>query len=139
MIDNPAYKGIWVAPDIDNPDYKHDDKLYLQKEIKYVGFELWQVKSGSIFDNIIITDDLAAANKFADETFLKAGKDAEKAMFDKIKEEEKKAEDAKKAEEKKDEPKEDDDDEYETEDDDKEADKPSTDLPDADEDEKEEL
>lgn len=89
-IDNPAYKGIWVAPDIDNPEYKHDDKLYLQKEIKYVGFELWQVKSGSIFDNIIITDDLAAANKFADETFLKAGKDAEQAMFDKIKEEEKK-------------------------------------------------
>lgn len=43
-IDNPAYKGIWVAPDIPNPDYKHDDKLYLQKDIKYVGFELWQVR-----------------------------------------------------------------------------------------------
>jgi len=34
-----------------------------------------------------VTDDLAAAKKFAEETFLKEGKDAEKAMFDKIKEE----------------------------------------------------
>jgi hypothetical protein len=42
-IDNPKYKGIWVAPDIDNPDFKDDPKLYLQKDIKYIGFELWQV------------------------------------------------------------------------------------------------
>lgn len=42
-IDNPKYKGIWVAPDIDNPDFKDDPKLYVQKDIKYIGFELWQV------------------------------------------------------------------------------------------------
>jgi calreticulin len=42
-IDNPKYKGIWVAPDIDNPDFKDDPKLYLQKDLKYIGFELWQV------------------------------------------------------------------------------------------------
>lgn len=42
-IDNPKYKGIWVAPDIDNPDFKDDPKLHLQKDIKYIGFELWQV------------------------------------------------------------------------------------------------
>lgn len=44
MIKNPAYKGIWVAPDIDNPDYVHDDKLYNFKDLKFVGFELWQVR-----------------------------------------------------------------------------------------------
>lgn len=84
-IDNPAYKGIWVAPDIDNPEYKHDDKLYLQKDIKYVGFELWQVKSGSIFDNIIVTDDLAAAKKLAEATWGK-NKEGEQEMFNKLKE-----------------------------------------------------
>ncbi len=42
-----------------------------------------QVKSGSIFDNILITDDLEAAKKFAEDTWSK-GKDAEKAMFDKV-------------------------------------------------------
>jgi hypothetical protein len=84
-IDNPAYKGIWVAPDIDNPEYKHDDNLYLQKDIKYIGFELWQVKSGTIFDNIIVTDSLEEAKKFAEDTWGKT-KDGEKEMFDKVKE-----------------------------------------------------
>jgi calreticulin len=88
QIDNPAYKGIWVAPDIDNPEYKPDPLLYNYKDLKYVGFELWQVKSGSIFDNIIVTDDLKAAETFAEETWGKS-KEAEKAMMDKIKEAEK--------------------------------------------------
>jgi calreticulin len=84
MIDNPKYKGIWVAPDIDNPDFKDDPKLYLQKDIKYIGFELWQVKAGSIFDNIIVADSLEEARAFAEETWV-AHKDAEKAMMDKVK------------------------------------------------------
>ena len=83
-IDNPAYKGKWVAPDIDNPEYKADDKLYLIKDSKYVGFELWQVKAGSIFDNIIVTDDIAEAKKLAEETWAK-NKAGEKEMMDNIK------------------------------------------------------
>ena len=54
------------------------------KDIKYVGFELWQVKAGSIFDNIIVTDSLAEAKKLAEETWGKL-KAAEKEMMDKIK------------------------------------------------------
>ncbi|KAG2496156.1 hypothetical protein HYH03_005758 [Edaphochlamys debaryana] len=84
MIKNPAYKGIWVAPDIDNPEYKHDDTLYNFKDLKYAGFELWQVKSGSIFDNIMVTDDFETAKAFAEETWGKF-KDAEKAMMEKVK------------------------------------------------------
>ncbi|GIL65945.1 hypothetical protein Vafri_19575 [Volvox africanus] len=87
LIKNPAFKGIWVAPDIDNPDYVHDDTLYNFKDLKFVGFELWQVKSGSIFDNIIVTDDFETAKAFAEETWQK-NKDAEKELFDKIKKEE---------------------------------------------------
>jgi calreticulin len=68
MIDNPAYKGEWVHPMVPNPDYYEDDTLYLYESNKYVGFELWQVKSGTIFDNIIVTDDVDEAKKFAELT-----------------------------------------------------------------------
>lgn len=44
-----------------------------------------QVKAGSIFDNIIVTDDFAAAKKFAEDTWGKI-KEAEKKMFDKVSE-----------------------------------------------------
>jgi calreticulin len=63
QIDNPAYKGPWIHPDIDNPAYKPDSYLYRYSDIGAVGFDLWQVKSGTIFDNILVTDD----EKFAEE------------------------------------------------------------------------
>lgn len=89
MIDNPAFKGLWEAPLIDNPEYKPMPGIHLFPDIKYVGFELWQVKSGTLFDNIMVTDDLAAALAFAEETWGKS-KDAEKAMLDVVEAEEKK-------------------------------------------------
>lgn len=42
-----------------------------------------QVKAGSIFDNIIVTDDFAAARKFAEDTWGKL-KEGEKKMFDEV-------------------------------------------------------
>jgi len=87
MIDNPDYKGKWIAPEIPNPDYVHDDTLYHHPKMKFVGFELWQVKSGSIFDNIFIGDNLEEALQFGQETFGQT-KAAEKAMFQEIQREE---------------------------------------------------
>merc|ERR1719313_123741 len=79
---------------IDNPDYKEDKKLYERcKDCAMVGFELWQVKSGTMFDDIIITDSLDEAKAFAKETFF-AKKDAESEMFDNVEEERKAAEKA---------------------------------------------
>merc|ERR1719334_2827268 len=104
QIDNPAYKGEWVHPEIDNPEYSADANLYKYDDIGAVGFEIWQVKSGTIFDNIIVTDDVAEAEAFAKETF-EATKDGEKMMKDKIDEEERKKqeeEDKKRAAEEKD-------------------------------------
>merc|ERR1712224_404505 len=89
QIDNPAYKGEWVHPEIDNPEYAPDANLYKFDDIGHVGFEIWQVKSGTIFDNIIVTDDVKEAEAFAKETF-EVTKDAEKKMKDKIDEEERK-------------------------------------------------
>lgn len=90
-IPNPKYKGVWKAKDIPNPEYSPDDKLYLYKDIAAVGFDLWQVKSGTIFDNIIVTDSIQEAKDFYDATTGKS-KDAEKKAFDKVEEDKRKAE-----------------------------------------------
>lgn len=92
MIPNPDYKGPWVHPKIPNPDYVFDDKMYAvcADACSHVGFELWQVKSGTIFDDIIVTDNLEEAQKFAEETFF-AKKDGEKQMYDEDAERERKS------------------------------------------------
>ncbi|KAI7899721.1 Calreticulin family-domain-containing protein [Cokeromyces recurvatus] len=67
MIPNPNYKGEWVHPEIDNPEYKVDNEIYIY-DFANVGIDVWQVKSGSIFDNILITDDADEAKKIRDDT-----------------------------------------------------------------------
>jgi len=106
-ISNPAYKGFWEAKKIANPDYEDDDTVYKYADFGFIGFDLWQVKGGTIFDNIIITDDKAEADSFAK-------KWKELSEFEKDK---KKEEDASKktSEDKKEDDKEDDDDEEEAE------------------------
>merc|ERR1719447_1795387 len=83
QIDNPDYKGPWVHPEIDNPEYNEEDAKSIVKysENCIIGFDLWQVKSGTIFDNLIITDDPAAAKKDG-EDFWAVTKTGEKTMKD---------------------------------------------------------
>jgi len=69
MIDNPDFKGEWHAKKIANPDYKGEWKpaqvenkdfyedIATYDNCEYVGFELWTVNNGSIFDNVLVTDD----------------------------------------------------------------------------------
>jgi calreticulin len=72
MIENPAYKGEWVHPMIPNPDYAEDKDLHFRcNECTHIGFELWQVKSGSLFDDIIVTDSLEEAKAYAAKTYQK--------------------------------------------------------------------
>mmetsp|Transcript_21924 Transcript_21924/g.45737 ORF Transcript_21924/g.45737 Transcript_21924/m.45737 type:complete len:98 (-) Transcript_21924:188-481(-) len=59
----------------------------------HIGFELWQVKTGTLFDDIIVTDSLEEAQAFAKETYEKK-KDGEKEMYDKIQEEKRAEEEA---------------------------------------------
>merc|ERR1712151_1432685 len=100
-ISNPAYKGFWEAKKIANPEYEDDDAIYKYEDFGFIGFDLWQVKGGTIFDNIIITDDKAEADSFAAK--WKALSEVEKAK-------KKEEDDAKKTEDKKEDEKEDDDD-----------------------------
>jgi len=85
MIENPAYKGEWIHPMVPNPDYVEDENLYLYEKTGAVGFDLWQVKSGTIFDNILVTDSTAEASKWAEKT--KKTQEGEKKMKDKADEE----------------------------------------------------
>ncbi|KAF9681511.1 hypothetical protein SADUNF_Sadunf05G0009000 [Salix dunnii] len=80
-IKNPNYQGKWKAPKIDNPDFKDDPELYVYPSLRYVGIELWQVKSGTLFDNVLVSDDPEYAKQLAEETWGKQ-KDAEKAAFE---------------------------------------------------------
>eukprot|EP00948_MAST-09A_sp_MAST-9A-sp1_P002285 g2285.t1 len=117
MIDNPDYKGEWEHPLIDNPDYEHDDQLHhVCSPCSHVGFELWQVKSGTQFDHIMVTDSVEEAEQEAEE-ILKAIA-AEKEQHEKEEEEKRKKaeEEAKKAAEEADDDDDDDDDDDEDED-----------------------
>jgi len=89
QIKNSVYKGLWVHPEIDNPEYNPDDKLYAFKDFGSVGLDLWQVKSGTIFDNFLMTDDVAVAKKFAEDTWG-VTKEGEKKAKEKQDEEERK-------------------------------------------------
>lgn len=117
QIDNPKYKGLWTHPEVDNPEYQPDSELYKHPEICAVGFDLWQVKSGTIFDNVLVTDDIEYAKKTL--SGLKETQEGEK----KVKEEQDKVEsDARAAEMEKEKSAEDDEDKDDDEDDDDEDD-----------------
>merc|ERR1711920_1151338 len=108
-ISNPAYKGIWEAKKIANPEFVDDDNVYKYEDFGFIGFDLWQVKGGTIFDNVIITDDVAEADEFAKKW---------KALSEVEKEKKKEEDESKKAEEKKEA---DDDDDDDDDDDEKES------------------
>lgn len=69
---NPDYIGPWVQPMIKNPKYVYDDRMFNVCSVNCtrIGFELWQVRAGVVFDDIIVTDDLEEAKRFAEETFF---------------------------------------------------------------------
>jgi len=113
QIKNPKYKGEWKQKEIPNPEYVDDPNLYKFENVGAVGFDLWQVwtdtvevycrhtyiseihqiqvKAGTIFDNILVTDDVELAKKIGEETFGKT-KGPEKKMREKQEEEERKKE-----------------------------------------------
>lgn len=86
MIDNPDFKGKWVHPMIPNPDYKLNPNMYkvCRDGCTHVGFEIWQVEAGTIFDDIIVTDSIEEAHKYAHETYF-AKKVGEQEMHDAFK------------------------------------------------------
>merc|ERR1712039_1038085 len=98
------------AKKIANPEYEDDDAVYKFADFGFLGFDLWQVKGGTIFDNVIVCDDQAEADGFAKK--WKALSEVEKAK-------KKEEDDAKKTEEKKEDSKDEDDDDDDDDEDEK--------------------
>lgn len=44
QIDNPDYKGVWIHPEIDNPEYAPDSNIYAFDSFGVLGLDLWQVR-----------------------------------------------------------------------------------------------
>ncbi|KAL1504930.1 hypothetical protein AB1Y20_008697 [Prymnesium parvum] len=84
-IDNPAYKGEWKPKQIANKDYEEGVQLAAY-DSAYVGFELWIVNNGTIFDNILVTDDIEYAKKKGEELWRPTadGEKAKKEEWDKL-------------------------------------------------------
>jgi calreticulin len=76
-IPNPDYKGPWVHPEIPNPDYVEYPDVYKRGPIGYVGVEVWQVKSGTVFSGFVLADSVDEAEAFLSE--IQINKDDEKA------------------------------------------------------------
>ena len=103
MKANPDFKGKWTAPLIDNPDFKGkweprkvpnpdfvDDKEPLSHigKIGGVAIEIWTMDEGYYFDNLLVTNDVAEAEKVREELW-KPKYEVEMAAFEaKSKEEE---------------------------------------------------
>jgi len=96
MISNPKYKGAWTTSMVDNPDYKGEwapkqienanyvEDVYQHEDIGAVGFELWTVNEGSIFDNILVCDSLEHAKSVGEEIKKLAEKEKDaKTAYDK--------------------------------------------------------
>merc|ERR1712228_951431 len=75
-IPNPDYKGPWVHPEIDNPEYVEAKDVYKRGPVGYVGIEVWQVKAGTVFSDFILSDSLDEAVAFLEER--KTNEDEEK-------------------------------------------------------------
>ncbi|XP_074060497.1 calreticulin-3 isoform X3 [Macrotis lagotis] len=78
-MDNLDYKDIWLHQKIENPGYLQEFELAEYENIGVIGLELWQVRSGTIFDNFLITDDENYAADFGQKTWGRT-KDPEKEM-----------------------------------------------------------
>merc|ERR1711865_436065 len=110
-----ADDGEWSVKRIENPDYKDDATIAQYPDFGVLAFEVWQVKSGTIFDSIMITDDEAQAKAFSEATYTSMV-EAEKKAKDE-------ADEAKKAAEAEAEKEDADDDVDDDDDDDKEEEK----------------
>merc|ERR1712008_175659 len=102
----------WSANKIANPEYVDDDALGQYADFGFLGFDLWQVKGGTIFDNVIVTDDVAEADAFAKKWKALSEHETAKKKED---DDSKKADADKKAEEDKDDDDDEEDDKTESE------------------------
>ncbi|XP_012584325.1 PREDICTED: calreticulin-3 isoform X3 [Condylura cristata] len=89
MLQKPPYqdglkpegidKDVWLHQKLKNTNYLTEYDLSEFENIGAIGLELWQVRSGTIFDNFLITDDEEYAENFGRATWGET-KDPEREM-----------------------------------------------------------
>lgn len=99
LIDNPKYKGPWLQKLMDNPEYHADSKLHAFGELNWSAIEIWQVKAGTIFDNILVTDSVEEAKNAADKILKESKVEKEKHDVAEAEKRKKEEEERKKREE----------------------------------------
>lgn len=69
LLDNPNYQGKWSPKKINNPDFFEDLMPFKMTTIAAVGIELWSMSNDILFDNILIADNVEAADEWAAQTY----------------------------------------------------------------------
>uniref|UniRef100_A0A8C9RF24 Si:ch211-274f20.2 n=1 Tax=Scleropages formosus TaxID=113540 RepID=A0A8C9RF24_SCLFO len=69
MIDNPRYQGEWQPRMIPNPEYFEDLEPFQMSTVGAVGFELWSLTGGVLFDNILLCSDPTVAQRWTDHSW----------------------------------------------------------------------
>lgn len=83
LIDNPNYRGPYVPRLIENPDW-FEDLGPFKSLISFdaLGLELWSMNEDIYFDNFLITDDHTVAERFAQESwYIKRGLEDQAAVM----------------------------------------------------------
>ncbi|EWC45165.1 calnexin-like protein [Drechslerella stenobrocha 248] len=69
QVENPAYKGVWEPRKIANPHYFEDKTPADFEPMGAIGFELWTMNNGILFDNIYIGHSIEEAEAVSKATF----------------------------------------------------------------------
>ncbi|XP_038627729.1 calreticulin-3 [Tachyglossus aculeatus] len=67
--DDQNYKEDWPQSEMKNEEHVTDFNNAVYENIGVIGLELWQVRSGTIFDNFLITDSEEYAKDFGEQTW----------------------------------------------------------------------
>lgn len=89
QIPNPAFRGDWQPQMIPNPDYNPDFHFGKPEDLCHVAIDVEQDVAGSIWNNILVTDDFAYSQKVMEETFFSI-RDGERIAYARTQEKEKK-------------------------------------------------
>jgi calreticulin len=69
-IPNFGFQGVWRPRKIPNPDYSPDDDFGRFSDLCYFAIDVHQDNAGSIFDNMLVTDNWTYAEVMAREVFF---------------------------------------------------------------------
>jgi len=84
-VKNSEYKGPWNHPEIPNPDYVEHVDVHKRGPMGYIGIEIWQVKSGTVFSDFIVADNVEEVESFLkNRNVSKSDEESAKSAYDAV-------------------------------------------------------